>query len=92
MYRSLGDLVATSEARDLAEQLVRWHDAMVMHLRSVKRRGVTCNGGYAHDQAHLLWIQALAVFGEAAARLTFLRTHGERRLSPVVRLRAEVRV
>ena len=34
-YRLLGDHVGTNEARELAEQLVAWHDAMVRHLRVV---------------------------------------------------------
>lgn len=29
MYRALGDGIGTSEAREPAEQLVAWHDAMV---------------------------------------------------------------
>ena len=38
IYRRLGDQVATSEARELAEQLVAWHDAMVKHLRVLDSR------------------------------------------------------
>jgi hypothetical protein len=76
MYRVLGDAIATLEARDLAERLVSWHDAMVKHLRVVSLRGASCDDGCPHEQARLLWADALDVFGEQAGRLSFLRTHG----------------
>jgi hypothetical protein len=75
LYRAIGDRVGTLEARDLAEQLVAWHDAMVKHLR-VSARGGPCEEGCAHDEARLLWSSALETFGEDAVGLSFLRTHG----------------
>lgn len=91
VYRTLGDSIATIEARDLAEQLVQWHDAMVNHLRAVNIRGVRCEEGCPHEQARGFWVQALAMFGTDAAKLGFLRTYGDRRLSRAVTVRAEAR-
>lgn len=75
LYRVIGDRVGTFEARELAEQLVAWHDAMVKHLR-VSGRGLDCAEGCAHDAAHALWAAAVETFGNEAAGLAFLRTHG----------------
>jgi hypothetical protein len=91
MYRVIGDAIATAEARELAEQLVAWHDAMVKHLRAVTLRGVACGDGCPHEQARLLWPQALDLFGDDAARLAFLRTHGSVPPSAMTAVRAEAR-
>ena len=92
MYRVLGGHVGTSEARELAEQLVTWHDAMVKHLRVVSsRRGVKCLDDCPHDEATLLWSAAQQTFGTRAKDLTFLRSHGQgprRSTMPRVRDRA----
>lgn len=74
-YRVIGDRIGTLEARDLAEQLVIWHDAMVKHLR-VSARGGPCPDGCAHEDARALWAAALDTFGDDATELSFLRTHG----------------
>jgi hypothetical protein len=77
IYRNLGDRVGTLEARALAEQLVTWHDAMVKHVRlAERRRSDACGDGCPHDDAVVLWSDALAVFGEEANQLVFLRAHG----------------
>jgi hypothetical protein len=76
MYRVLGDVSGTAEARDLAEQLVAWHDAMVKHLRVVQLRGAGCGDDCPHEQARALWPAARATFGAEADKLTFLGTHG----------------
>ena len=84
IYRNLGDRVGALEGRELAEQLVAWHDAMVKHVRVAgRRRGHGCEDGCPHDAALILWSSALAVFGEEANQLVFLRTHG--RGIPLVR-------
>ena len=82
-YWHLGDQVGTNEARELAKQLVAWHDAMVRHLRVVNRRsGVACSEDCPHERAALLWSTAQAVFGERSDDLTFLRSHGHAAPSP----------
>jgi hypothetical protein len=91
MYRTLGDAVATGTARDLAEQLVAWHDAMVNHERAAKLRPLVCGDDCPHGQAGMLWAEALDVFGEDACKLVFLRKHGEGLMRPVVRISAEAR-
>lgn len=76
MYQVLGDRVGTPEARDLAQQLVEWHDAMVRHLRVINRRGRSCPEGCPHEQARGFWSAAMDVFGDQAGELRFLRSHG----------------
>lgn len=92
MYRRLGDEIATSESRELAEQLVTWHDAMVKHLRLVGRRPrARCGEDCPHEDAPALWAAARGLFGAKAMELAFLRSHGESRrqaTAPAVRDRA----
>ena len=97
IYRRLGDQIATSEARELAEQLVAWHDAMVKHLRVLgSRQDAHCGEDCPHEDAASLWTAAQQTFGARARELTFLRSHRQaRRLvtSPHLRDRAaEMRV
>jgi hypothetical protein len=78
MYRRLGDQVATTEARELAEQLVAWHDAMVKHVRVLSSRDdVRCGEDCPHDEAASLWTAAQTTFGARARELVFLRSHGQ---------------
>ena len=79
-YRILGDLVGTPDARDLAEQLVVWHDSMVKHLRLVGLRGAACTEDCPHVQARALWPAACDLFGNEAGKLAFLRAHGAQAL------------
>jgi hypothetical protein len=75
-YQMLGERVGTPEARDLAVQLRAWHDAMVTHLRLLKRGGGGCHDECPHADARTLWPMALDVMGPLAASLEFLRVHG----------------
>ena len=77
IYRRLGDQVATSEARELAEQLVAWHDAMVRHLRVLGSQDSHCGEDCPHDDAASLWTAAQGTFGGRARELAFLRSHGQ---------------
>jgi hypothetical protein len=80
IYRRLGDQVATSAARELAEQLVAWHDAMVKHLRVLSsREGAQCGEECPHEDAAALWTAAQQTFGAKARELVFLRSHGQQR-------------
>jgi hypothetical protein len=85
MYRRLGDQIATTEARELAEQLVSWHDAMVKHIRVLSaRHDAECGEDCPHEEAASLWTAAQRTFGARARDLTFLRSNGQQR-----RLRTE---
>ena len=89
-YRRLGDHVGTNEARELAEQLVAWHDAMVRHLRVVgSQGGAKCPEDCPHEEAALLWPTAQAVFGGRANDLVFLRAHGHALLAAPLRSRSK---
>jgi hypothetical protein len=77
MYLHLGDQIGTIEARDLAQQLAAWHDAMVRHVRVAGPvRTSTCGEVCPHDDAAALWAAARTTFGRRADGLAFLRTHG----------------
>lgn len=77
MYESLGNAVGTREALELAHRLRAWHDAMVVvHQRRAGSRRRLCAPDCPHNEARALWIDALAVYGERAHDLRFLRMHG----------------
>lgn len=83
MYRRLAERVGTPDARELAAELVVWHDAMVKHVRATgERRGGECEDGCRHDDAARYWSAATAVFGDLAEELVFLRDHGRREQAP----------
>ncbi len=92
LYRVIGDAIATLEARDLAERLVAWHDSMVKHLRVITLRGGGCDEGCPHEEARLLWAEAMDVFGEDAGRLAFLQTHGGMPAGARIRASMEARL
>jgi hypothetical protein len=92
MYLALGNALATLEARDLAKRLVLWHDAMVKHLRTASRRGAGCKDDCPHEQARLLWAEAVEVFGDEAQKMAFLRTHGGMPALPRAGLMPEARL
>jgi hypothetical protein len=76
LYRSVATAVGTREARDLAQRLAVWHDAMVMHRRAGNEAGPSCDVDCPHEQAESLWLEALEVYGERAREFAFLRTFG----------------
>ena len=78
IYRALGDRIGTGEARELAQQLVSWHDAMVKHLRALAlcRR---CNvGTVVLTRKPACCGRPHRTFGVSASQLEFLRSHGQR--------------
>lgn len=80
IYRNLSDRVGTLEARDLAQRLVAWHDAMVKHLRVVGDRATAqCADDCPHTEAGVLWADAQNILGGDARQLAFLRSHGQPR-------------
>jgi len=90
IYRIVGDRVGTRESRELAQQLVQWHDAMVTHLRALNHRNKRCRNGCPHEEARTLWAAALDVFGDHASELRFLQDHGAARSHHAGAARAEV--
>ena len=77
MYRSIATAVGTREALDLAHRLAAWHDAMVIHRRRVgEAPGAACDINCPHEQAELLWLEAVDVFGDRAHQCGFLRSFG----------------
>lgn len=79
IYRVLCDRVGTGEARELARQLVVWHDAMVKHLRRGGSLATArCADDCPHVEAGMLWTAARDILGASARQLEFLRSHGQR--------------
>ena len=77
LYRSVATAVGTREARDLAQRLAVWHDAMVRHRRRAgDEAGPSCDVDCPHEQAESLWLEVLEVYGEKAREFEFLRTFG----------------
>ena len=76
LYAMVGAGFASSEATALRTRLVAWHDAMVAHERKIRagRAERICDEECPHEEARHLWSEAVETFGEAAHRLTFLRT------------------
>lgn len=84
LYRRFGDQIGTIEARELAQQLVTWHDAMVKHLRVVgPSRTYRCADDCPHEEARTLWSAVQEVFGERANELEFLRSYGRHSRTPL---------
>jgi hypothetical protein len=69
-------LASTTDEASLCARLTAWHDAMVAHERRLRSRvtAETCDDECPHAEAPALWAEALAVFGEKAEELTFLRS------------------
>ena len=75
LYRSIATAVGTRKALDLAHRLAAWHDAMVIHRRrSGDGAGSACDLDCPHEQAELLWLEALDVFGDRAHQFGLLRS------------------
>ncbi len=84
LYRVLGERIGTKAARDLAERLMAWHDAMVAHERRLQNRvDDDCADDCPHIDARSLWAEALDMFGERAEELVFLARHGAARARAV---------
>lgn len=79
-YKTLACQVGTHEARELADRLAGWHDAMVNHERQLRLDGTSsrCTSPCPHDQARELWEEARLMFGSGASSLEFLRSRAGR--------------
>lgn len=78
-YVVLGTGVGTSEAASLSTRMAAWHDAMVAHERALRarRNGVACDDECPHAEARTLWAEAVAIHGDRARELGFLRSRAE---------------
>lgn len=76
-YHVMACLAGHPDASSLAEDLTRWHDRMVNHVRRYgsKPADVCCaDDECPREEATQLWAAARRVFGDQATRLTFLST------------------
>ena len=79
-YKTLACQVGTHEARELADRLAGWHDAMVNHERRLSTDNESgCTSPCPHEEARGLWEEARVMFGRGAENLAFLqsRARGE---------------
>ena len=89
-YAIVGVVAGNTEAASLRARLMAWHDAMVNHQRAMKARRAACGDDCPHEQARILWAEALDVFGDDAGKLEFLRKHGDGPVPHVTGLSAAV--
>lgn len=76
MYKLIETAEGLRAPSDLAERLVAWHDAMVTHERGrrASQSSLQCDDECPHVEARELWAEAVAVLGDSAHDLTFLRS------------------
>jgi hypothetical protein len=79
LYTMLNSGMDVHEATGLCARLSAWHDAMVAHERRLRARVASdgCDDECPHAEARALWSEAVAVFGEQARDLTFLRSRAQ---------------
>ena len=80
-YVILASSIGTPAAASLCTRLTSWHDAMVAHERRLRtmRASDVCDDECPHVEARVLWSEAVAMFGAAAGRLSFLRSRATAR-------------
>ena len=90
LYSALSAFVGSADAATLAVRLSDWHDAMVAHERRLKvTKENGCDDDCPHVTARELWLEALAIFGDRARELVYLRKKGERRDAPAGQFRSD---
>jgi hypothetical protein len=77
LYMSIATRIGSPEAQALAARVAAWHDAMVAHDRRRAGRFGECDDECPHEEARLLWTEAVSIFGDSAPACEFLRYHGE---------------
>ena len=77
LYTSIASRIGSPEAQALAGRVATWHDAMVAHARRRGGRFADCYEECPHEEAPVLWTEAVSVFGDRATACEFLRLHGE---------------
>ena len=73
-YQAIAHRVGSIDALELGPRLSSWHDRMVAHERLARSSRQRCDDGCPHAESIELWQGAFAILGEAAERLTFLKT------------------
>lgn len=75
-YKTLACQVGTHEARELADRLAGWHDAMVNHERRLRADApsAACTSPCPHEEAPALWEEARLIFGSSAESMAFLQS------------------
>jgi len=76
-YTSIASRIGSPEAQALAARVAAWHDAMVAHERRRGSRFGECHEECPHEEAPVLWTEAVSIFGDSAPACEFLRLHGE---------------
>lgn len=77
-YNLIAHQIGSAEALELGRHLAAWHDRMVTHQRGLATSAArACEEGCPHEEAVELWQAARDAFGDAADRLTFLKTIAE---------------
>ncbi len=73
-YQAVAHRVGSIDALALGRRLSSWHDRMVAHERLARSSRQTCDEACPHAQSIELWRDAVQILGDAAERLTFLKT------------------
>jgi hypothetical protein len=86
LYQAIAHRVGSPEAQELGRQLSSWHDRMVAHerVRTPSARSV-CDDTCPHAESIEFWHAALQILGEAADRLSFLKSTAARAQVSVAR-------
>lgn len=73
-YQALAHRIGSTGAVELGRRLSSWHDRMVAHERLARSSQQPCDEACPHAESIELWQGALEILGDAAERLTFLKT------------------
>jgi hypothetical protein len=77
-YQAIAHRVGSIDALELGRRLSSWHDRMVAHERLARSSRQPCDDACPHAESMELWHGAAEILGEAAERLTFLKTTAAR--------------
>jgi hypothetical protein len=73
-YQVIAHRIGSTGAVELGRRLSSWHDRMVAHERRARSTRQPCDEACPHAESIELWQGAREILGEAADRLTFLKT------------------
>lgn len=73
-YQAIACRTGAPGAVELSRRLSSWHDRMVAHERLARSFRQRCDDACPHAESIELWQDASAILGEAAERLTFLKS------------------